>query len=27
VIADLIKLILLVLFPALVMWLPATMHR
>jgi C4-dicarboxylate transporter, DctM subunit len=27
VVADLIKLALLVLFPALVMWLPGTMHR
>jgi tripartite ATP-independent transporter DctM subunit len=27
VVADLIKLILLVLFPAIVLWLPTTMHR
>ncbi len=27
VVADLIKLILMVLFPAITLWLPATMHR
>ena len=27
VVSDLIKLILMVLFPAITLWLPGTMHR